>query len=252
MSGLFLSLIKFSHAAIFMKPFPLFLFLISVVTASMATAATPLPTWVADPTTTRQGYEFNTGSLTPMANTLDNTNGVPMTTITLGVGSDGWQKPGNLPKPAVNATNGVTYDGAYDLGILGTIVSDIAFAPTAASPGTYYRVYFQLYTVDYEGITKVPDFFPNNLTVMDLAMTKVFVANDPRIGFATWQGLTWTGYFDNVTSNNLAFGIIAPNNNTSIIDTYEVFTRYEVIPETSTNLLALGSTLLLMAYRRRR
>ena len=234
-----------------MTQLPIAIFLASSGGVLLVSAATPLPLWYPGPDTTRQGYNFDTVSLTPPPNVVSNPYGTPLTTITLGTFSDGWQEPGNLPPPAVNDTNGVAYDGAYDLGISGTVITQLAFASTVAAPGTYYRVYFQVYTVAYFGITALPAFNPVALSPTALVRTQSFVANDPYFPGATWQGVRWTGYFDNVTSNSLTLGITAPVNNTTIVDTFEVFTRFELIPETSSSLLALGSAVVLMIRRRR-
>ncbi len=116
-------------------------------------AATPLPAWDGDPGSTRQGYLFDTGSLSPTANILQNSYGVPTANLTLGAFTSGWQDP-NAPY-----TNpGADGDGAWDLGISGVIQVTVPIALAPADPGTYYRVDFQVWAVAYKGITALPAF----------------------------------------------------------------------------------------------
>jgi hypothetical protein len=232
-----------------MNRYSLHTLLVFAAASVTASAATPLPPWYPGPDTTRQGYIFDVDTLTPTANTLDNAQGQPLTTITLGQFNAGYQQPG-LP-PAVIDLNGIDNDGAWDIGIAGTILSQITFAPAAPVPGTYYRVDFQVYTVAYGSPYGPLEFDGQGLTAVDSAMSSIPVANDPLFPGGVWNGQTFTGYFDNVTTNTLIFGVKATSNNTANIDTYEVITRYTLVPEPSAAVMLLGSVLLLASRRRR-
>lgn len=211
-----------------------------------AMAATPLPSWYGEANTTRQGYTFGTGSLNPAPDILENPYGTPSATVVLGTFSDGWQDP-----VAPYDLAGVNDDGAWDLGKAGSISVTCPIAPLAAAPGTTYRVDFEVYSVAYFGITALPLFDSLGLTTNDLIYTQTTVANDPQFPGASWQGLKWTGYFTNQTSNTISFLIKAPANNTAVVDTFEVFTRMTLIPEPSAFLLVLAPAAAWSARRRR-
>jgi len=213
---------------------------------SVVSAATPLPVWYGEANTTRQGYFFASNSTTPSADILENPYLAPMTTITLGSFSDGWQDPASPYD-----LTGVESDGAWDLGIAGNINVSCTVGAAPPPPGAYYRVDFQVYVVAYRGITALPLFNSPGFTPFDLVRTQSTVAPDPEFPGATWEGLKWTGYFDNVTTNNIGFSIRAPSNNVSVIDNMEVFTKLTLIPEPSTMLLFVLSTFG-WAIRRRR
>jgi len=205
---------------------------------SAAIAATPLPAWYGEPDTTRQGYEFTNGNLSPLAEVLENPYGTPVASVTLGEFSDGWQDP----ESEFDLT-GVLEDGAWDLGKAGAITVMLKVAEDPPEPGTFYRVQFQVYVVAYLGITALPGLDTLGLTAGDLTFSQSFVANDPLFGGATWQGLQWTGYYDNVTTNQIGFAVKAPANNTSVVDTYEVFTQVTLVPEPSAALMVFASFL---------
>lgn len=211
-----------------------------------AMAATPLPSWYGEANTTRQGYTFGTGSLTPAPDVLENPYGTPVATVVLGTFSDGWQDP-----LAPYDLAGVNDDGAWDLGKAGTINVTSQIASHEAAPGTTYQVDFEVYTVAYLGITALPLFDSLGLSANDLTLTQNTVANDPLFPGASWQGLKWTGNFTSQTSNTISFLIKAPANNTSVIDTLEVFTRVTVIPEPSAFLLVFAPAAAWVVRRRR-
>lgn len=211
-----------------------------------ATGATPLPSWYGTPGSTHQGYTFGNGSLTPAADILDNPYGTPAATVVIGSFSDDWQDP--------NATYdlaGVNDDGAWDLGRAGTITVILPFTQIAASPGVTYRVDFEVYTVAYFGITSLPLFDSHGLPVNGLTLAQNTVATDPLFPGATWQGLNWTGYFDNLTSNTITLSIKSPTNNTSVVDSFEIFTHVTVIPEPSPFLLVIAPAAAWIVRRRR-
>jgi len=220
--------------------------LIAACSVGALSAATPLPSWDGDPGSTRQGYLFNTGSLAPTANFLANSYGVPSASITLGSFNTGWQDPlGQFTNPGADG------DGAWDLGIAGFIDVQVPVAPAPADPGTHYRVDFQVWAVAYQGITALPAFSAVGLSAEDLASNQHLVAIDPEFPGASWQGITWTGYFDDVTTDHITFRIQAPSNNISVIDTYEVFTLTTLVPEPSASLLLIAAASLGLRSRRK-
>ncbi len=211
-----------------------------------ATGATPLPPWHGTPGSTQQGYLFGNGSLTPTPDILDNPYGTPAATVVTGPFSDDWQDP-----DATYDLAGVNDDGAWDLGKTGTITIVLPFTQFAASPGVTYRVDFEVYTVAYLGISALPLFTSPGQTASALTLSQNTVATDPLFPGATWQGLNWTGYFENLTSNTITFAIKAPANNTSVVDSIEVFTHVTVIPEPSAFLLVILPAAAWIGRRRR-
>jgi hypothetical protein len=213
---------------------------------SDASAATPLPGWYGEPDTTRQGYLFTDGSLTPAPEIIENPYGTPVATVTTGGFSDGWQDP-----LAPFDLAGVADDGAWDLGTAGAISVILEVAENPPEPGTFYRIEFQVYAVAYFGITALPGLETIGLTPENLTVSQTLVATDPGFPGASWQGLKWTGSFDNVTTNQASFALKAPSDNISVVDTFEVFTQVTVVPEPSAALMMLTS-LLAWSLRRSR
>jgi hypothetical protein len=210
-----------------------------------AMAATPVPSWYGL-NSTHQAYFFDTGSFTPAANTLDNLYGSPVATVTLGPLADGWQDPADeLDNPGLNK------DGSWDLGKNGNITLNMLAAPSAPAPGTFYRVFFEVHTVAYEGITPLPAFDTLGLTPEDLQQTVTEEGPDPLVSGAFWRRVKWTGYFDNVTTNALAFALKPPTDKTTQIDSFEVFTQYQVVPEPSAAILLVAPALGWCVRRRR-
>jgi len=209
-------------------------------------AATPLPAWYGQANTTREGYEFTNASLTPAATLLENANGTPAAVVSLGSFADGWQDPANPVQ-----LSGVAQNGAWDLGTAGAITVQCAVAANPPVAGTFYRIDFEVYVVAYKGITALPSLNTLGLAANDLTLTQTTVAVDPVFPGATWEGLKWTGYFDNVSTNTVSFAAQSPTNNTSIVDTYEVFTRATLVPEPSTILLFILPAAAWLLQRRR-
>lgn len=210
-----------------------------------AMAATPVPSWYGL-NSTHQAYFFNSGSFTPAANTLDNLYGTPVATVTLGSLADGWQNPAEeFDNPGLNG------DGSWDLGISGSISLNMLAAPSAPAPGTFYRVYFEVHTVAYEGITPLPVFDTLGLTTYDLQQTVTTEGPDPLVSGAFWRRVKWTGYVDNITTNALAFALKPPATKTTQIDSFEVFTQYQVVPEPSASFLLVAPALAWTIRRRR-
>jgi hypothetical protein len=213
-------------------------FILAAYGFSAAIAATPIPTWYGEPDTTRQGYEFTDGSFSPVPEVLENPYGTPVASVTLGGFSDGWQDP-----DSEFDLTGVLEDGAWDLGTAGAITVILKVAEDPPEPGSFYRIQFQIYVVAYLGITALPSLDTLGLAAEDLTLSQSLVAPDPLFPGATWQGRTWTGYFDSVTTNQIGFAVKAPANNTSVVDTFEVFTQVTLIPEPSAALMILASFL---------
>jgi hypothetical protein len=158
--------------------------------------------------------------------------------VTLGGFAAGWQNP---VSPA--DLSGVAEDGAWDIGTAGTITVMLKVAEDPPETGTFYRIQFQVYAVAYLGITSLPGLDTMGLTAEDLTLSQSLVATDPQFPGATWQGLKWTGTFDNVATNQVSFALKAPSNNTAVVDTFEVFTQVTLVPEPSSSLMILASFL---------
>ena len=169
-----------------------------------------------------------------------------MTTVNLGGYSDGWQDPANPID-----LSGISNDGAWDLGTSGfiSVLCHVASAPPP--PGSYYRVDFQVYVVAYRGITSLPSMDTVGVTVLDPEYSQSTVGPDPGFPGATWEGSVWTGYVDQLGAGDLTFAIRAPVNNTSVVDTMEVFTKLTLVPEPTAPLLFAMSIMGWVLLRRR-
>lgn len=228
-----------------MKLTSLRVLLAAALSTGCAMAATPVPSWFGL-NSTHQAYFFGTGSTTPTADTLANPYGTPVATVTLGTFADGWQNPAEeFDNPGLNG------DGAWDLGINGNISINMLAAATTPAPGTFYRVQFEIHTVAYEGITPLPVFDTLGLTAHDLQQTVTTEGPDPLVSGAFWRRVKWTGYFDNLSTNALTFLLTPPTNKTSQIDSFEVFTQYQVVPEPSAAILLVAPALGWCVRRRR-
>lgn len=234
---------------------PLFLMLKSIIfpaslsflaISTVLTAATPLPLWYGQPNTTRQGYAFSSAALSPAASPLENPYGAVTSQVTLGNFSDGWQDP-NDPIDL----SGVDPDGTWDLGLSGNISVSVPAVSGPAASGYVYRIDFEVYAVGYRGITALPSFSTTGFTPVGLTMTQSTVAPDPLFPGASWDSRRWTGYFDTTSGSPVTFTVSAPANNTSVIDTLEVFTRFTLIPEPAVSLLFFGPAIGLLLRRHR-
>jgi hypothetical protein len=124
-------------------------------------------------------------------------------------------------------------------------------AADPAPAGSFYRTYFHVYSIAYQdsGFVELPSFEILGLTPTDLVETQTLVLNK---GFgATYQGLLWTGYIDNLTSNALTFRLNAHPQSLTVADSFEIFTNYQLVPEPSTTLLLIAPALLWSIRRRR-
>ncbi len=205
------------------------------------------PSWYGEPGTTRQEFYFDTDSQSASANVLENPCGDSIVTVTLGPYSTGWQDPDN--EFDFNRSGG---DGAWDLGMGGYLSVDVPFAASPAGGGDWYRVDFHVEAVAYDAgaFAVLPGFHGEGHTARDLAVSKVLVEDVPPL--ASWEGLTWTGYYDHVTSNEVGFRVQAPANNVSVVDNLEVFTRFTIVPEPSSATLLVVILTMGAAQQRRR
>lgn len=215
-----------------------------------AYASTPLPTWYGDAGTTREGFRFSTSSLPPSPEINENPFGTAVSQVILGDFAAGYQSPADE-----FATNGVDKDGAWDLGVAGSFSMACKIAASAPAPGETYRVDFLIYAVYYldSPIIVAPQLDTLGLTAQDLVVTSQQVGHD---GFRPYIGKTWTGYFDGVTSDGVGVAVRVPTVSsgpkpTTVLDTFEVFTRVTVVPEPAVPLL-VGLTCLVWLPRRKR
>jgi hypothetical protein len=231
-----------------MKPLAKHILLASVGGILTSQGATPLPDWYGDPDTTLQSYLFTDDDLTPDANTLENPYGTPVATVTQGQFASVWQDPSD---PI--AQSGATSDGAWDLGVAGDITVQFDAAADPAPPDSFYRIYFHVYSIGYQdsGFVALPTFEVVGLTPNDLVQSQALVL-DKGFG-ASYQGLLWTGYLDNLQTNALTFRLNASSVSLTVADSFEIFTRTEVIlvPEPSTSFLMLVPAFAWVARRRR-
>jgi hypothetical protein len=214
--------------------------------ASLASAATPLPSWYGQPNSTRQGYTFNTSSLTPSVNLLENSYGTPIVTITLGGFNDGWQNPSNPIQ-----LSGVASDGAWDLGTSGKISMQVPINSVPLAPGNFYLVDFQIYAVGYRNPTVLPGFDVTTYTPAGVTLSTGTVAVDTIFPGSSWDFRTWTGQLNGVSGNTVTFNLTSPANNTAVIDSYEVFTRFTLVPEPGGSVLLILPALGWISLRRR-
>lgn len=198
--------------------------------------------------TTRQGWSFDSASLSPAPNPdiLENDNGSPTADISLGTLASGWRDPANP-----NAISGVNSDGAWDLGSSGSITITVPIADAPASLDTHYSVAFQVLVVAYQDmLTPLPVLGTPGVTVSDLSEAQTTVATEPP--FSTWEEITWSGTIDEVTADTITFVIRNPDQFTSVVDSCEIFTSTVVVPEPSSPLLALLTGITLLTRRQRR
>ena len=133
-------------------------------------------------------------------------------------------------------------DGAWDIGKSGSIAVSCKVA--TAAPANTYRIDFQIYAVAYKGVFVMPSLECPGLTPQNLMLIQTMVATDPKFPGATWEGLKWTGYFDNVTTDTVNFVIKSPVNGMSLIDTYEIFTKVTGVGISPYDMWALAQGLV--------
>ncbi|RYD24522.1 MAG: hypothetical protein EOP87_25950 [Verrucomicrobiaceae bacterium] len=229
-----------------MKSLALRIFIASAGGILGASAATPVPAWFGGPNSTHQAFLFTSNDTTPDANTVQNPYGTPVSTVTLGGFATGWQNPANPIQQS-----GALADGAWDLGTAGSITVQMNAALNPAPVGSFYRTFFHVYAVAYEasGFVELPTFETVGLSPVDLLRTQSLVLNKPP--GASYQGILWTGYVDNLTTNSLTFRLNSPAASLSVVDSFEVFTQYQLIPEPSAAFLLIAPALAWTVRRRR-
>lgn len=216
----------------------------------VASAATPLPTWYGEPGSTRQGFRFSTSSLTPVPEVSENPFGTAVSQVVLGGFAAGYQSSTDE-----FATSGVDKDGAWDLGVAGSFSLACRIASSAPAPGETYRVDFLIYAVYYldSPMIQPPVLDTLGLAAQDLAVVSETVGHD---GFRPYIGRTWTGYFSEVSTDGISVAARVPTvtsgiKPTTVLDTFEVFTRVTVVPEPAVPLLAAFASMVLLARRKR-
>ena len=215
--------------------------------SALLSAATPVPDWFGGPFSTRYGWTFDSDDLTPAPAIADNAHGSPASTVTLTEFADGWQDPGS----SIPELTGVTMDGAWDLGMSGDIAIDLQFAASPPAPGTHYRVDLQVYVIAYQGLIALPSLDVVGLPSEELALEQSTLAPDPVFPFFSWEGMAWTGTYDNLATNDLSIRVSAPADNTSVVDAIEVSTTYTVVPEPSSLLLTATGLFIGLSRRQR-
>lgn len=209
----------------------------------------PAPSWFEGPNVTYQSYLFTTDSLNPAPDTVVNSFGDPQATVVyvpyIGVGV-GWQDPNEISIQREG--------GAWDLGPDGSITVSVPFAPPSEplDPGYSYtvNVFVQVVYEPTPGFYNIPDIIMSAGTISETA-TDPFFAPD---GYFWWGLLTGQGTVEGLQTNVLTFLIDATGSTGSLVDTVEIYTRYEIIPEPHTVAFALGGFALLatVLFRRRR
>ena len=219
---------------------------------SSASAATPLPIWNGDPGTTRNGFLFDTPSTTPTANIDENDFGDATALITVGPNSGGYN---DASDPI--ALSGNDADGAWALDRFAGdpfVGIEVTVPFEAPALGSLFTLEFQAYTVVYSfpGIAENPNFSATGHTIRNATFMQETVAADPGFPGASYVGLTYTGFIDNVSPADgpITFQFATEEASAVITDRTEVFTRATAVPEPSSALLALGG--LAVLFRRRR
>ncbi|MBN8456718.1 MAG: hypothetical protein J0M04_02665 [Verrucomicrobia bacterium] len=231
-------------------PTALFAPLLALASLPTLSASTPLPSWYGEPGTTRQGFRFSTSSQPPVPEISENPYGTATSQVVLGAFAAGYQSPDDE-----FATNGVLKDGAWDLGVAGSFSMACKIAASAPAPGETYRVDFLIYAVYYLDAPMIqpPWLDTLGLTAQDLAVSTETVGDD---GFRPYVGKTWTGYFSGVSGDGISVAVRVPTvtsgtKPTSVLDTFEVFTRVAVVPEPAVPLLAGLTAVFWIVCRKR-
>lgn len=216
-----------------------------------AAHATPSgPEWAGSANTTHQRDIFPDDGQMRMAEDFEenqNTYGGSNLEISVGALGEGWQDPeGN---PSFNVTRSDS-GGAWDLGLDGDMTWAVSFAPPLGAGETYDVDYF-VNVVFEHGLFDQPELsitgYPN---IPEGAVTTGF---DPAEDspFRSWSLITWDGTLTGVNSNELSFVLDAGGDDGSLIDTYDVYTQYALIPEPGAYAAILGGGVLLFLLVRR-
>lgn len=215
-----------------------------LVAATSSTVQAAAPSWYPGAESTHQVFRFTTNA-DPSPASLDvNPHGNPTADITLGRFAAGWQDPTvgfALAGPVTPGAPGNPRDGAWELGISGTITTTIPFT----SAPSFLDVQFHVTSVYFQDLSQPPIFSTPGFTPVGLAQTTVFIEDD-GLGDG-WFERTWSGTFIGVTASQIPFHLTSAPSGSFIAD-YQIYTN--AVPEPS--LLGLASLAGLLALRRRR
>lgn len=225
------------------------LFAVKAATLNAAALA-PLPSWFGDANTTYQSYTFSTDSLSPAPEEMTNPYGSPTAQIevvpSLGVGV-GYQDP-DPNVPSINRTG-----GAWDLGPAGSMLFEIPVGPALPS-GQFYVVDVFVNVIYESGL-----YYPPNLIPTPSAAVSVF--DDPnfdQINIVRWGLRSSEASLTAVSGDTISLLLDVPGetgvteDTGSIVDTVELHTSYQIVPEPLSLPLVMGlSALLLLAGSRR-
>ena len=225
------------------RRFAIVLMLSLPAVAFLQGAIIPNPTWYGDPDTTYQSYTFTTDSATPDPETVSNPYGDPEMLIinvpTLGGVGIGYVDPSF----GLNRSG-----GSWDLGPEGYLTVDVPVAPVPV-PGQSYIVDIQV-SVVYDpsvGFFTVPEISVTPEAVVSTVDEPTFEQD----GFFFWGLLTGTVTIPEAPSELITVLINATGANGSLIETVEIHTRYQLIPEASHFALGAGAVALLLVLLRR-
>ena len=207
----------------------------------------PGPTWAGDADTTFQSYTFTTSSTTAAPENVTNPYGTPEMLVTvvpfIGVGT-GYQDPSDPGKIYFQ-------DGAWDLGPDGSILFDIPVAPPVGSGlGYIVDVFVNVIYEPTSFIYNVPDVL---YTPASVASTTVNPSYTVDVDGFPWGLLTSETTIGSTPTELIQVLVDATGSNGSLIDTVEIHTRYQVIPEPeSMALIMAGCTFVVLLIRRSR
>jgi len=218
--------------------------------ALSAAALAPLPSWFGEPNSTYQSYIFSTDSLSPNPEEITNPFGSPTAQIevvpSIGVGV-GYQDPDPLV-PSINRTG-----GAWDLGPGGSMQFEIPVGPGLAS-GQFYVVDVFVNVIYESGLYYAPNLIP-----MPSATVTVLDDSDyDQINIVRWGLRSSEATLTAVSGDTISLLLDVPGetgvteDTGSIVDTVELHTIYEIVPEPSSFPLLSGLLALLFIGLNRR
>lgn len=207
-----------------------------LVTYSSATVNLPVsPSWYGDDQTTFQSYTFATDSTSAAPDVDENANGNPEMLVNYvpdtGVGT-GYQDP----EEDIDVHR---VDGAWDLGPDGDITYDIPVAPPVGD-GPGYVVDVFVGVVYESGLFQTPN-------IVSTPNSAIVTSEDPNFeqdGIINWGLLTGETNIEDLQNDSISVLVDATGDDGSLVDTVEIHTRYEVIPEPKVFGLIVGMCLL--------
>lgn len=214
----------------------------------VATANPPPPEWAGEDDTTSQRYIFTTDNPMAMAEEFDNEYGNPALQVTVdsetapGFGS-GWQDPDD---------DGVTREdsgGAWELGPNGDITVSVPFADEL-SEGFSYDVDFFVNIVYATGFYGPPS--PGIESHTPDSETVSVQPGFDTAGPVSWDLMVWEGTLTDVQTNTLSFVADSTGEFGSLVDTYEVYTDFTLVPEPATYAAIFGGVAFLAVAAGRR